>query len=92
MDEGARAGLVCELDTEPLAGSEADARTSVRAGEPEDPGLPAIHLEHARSSHEALRSGGRGLRHDGQHNSGKGGAKKITAGDGLAHGRLVPSS
>jgi hypothetical protein len=89
MNEGAHAGFVCKIDTEPLAGGKTDTRTSVRPDEPEDLGRPAIHFERARSGDEALRSEGCGARRGGQHPGGEGGAEKTAARDGGAHGRLV---
>jgi hypothetical protein len=66
MDNGARASLIRELHAEPFAGGEANARTSVRTNEPEDPGWPAIHLEYPGSGDEPLRTGGCGARRTGQ--------------------------
>ncbi len=89
MDDGACASLIDEVHAEPLAGGEANARTSIRTYKAEDLGRPAIHLEHACSGDEPLRN--RGCRadrtgQDGQHASSQRGAKKVTARVGLAHG------
>src|SRR5882672_2879410 len=58
MDDGGCASLIDELHAKPLAGGEANARTSIRTYKPEDLGWPAIHLEHACSGDEPLRNSG----------------------------------
>jgi len=88
MDDGARASLIDEVHAESLAGSEANARTAVRAAKSKNLGWPAIHLEHSCSGDETLRNRGCGAHQtgqDGQDASSEPGAKNITARVERAH-------
>ena len=87
MHQRASAALVGEIDAKTFAGREANTRTSVRPDEPEDPGRPAIHVEHPRPGNKALRSNRCGARCRRQHTGGEGSPEKTAAGDGRAHGR-----
>jgi hypothetical protein len=92
MNESAHAGFVGKFNAEPFAGSEANARASVRTDEPEDASRPAIYLDRAGSGDETLRRrrcGAHRNRQDGQDASGEGGAEKTAARDGRAYSRLV---
>jgi hypothetical protein len=92
MNESAHACFVCELDAEPFAGGEANARASIRTDETEHAGWLAIYAKRALSGDETLRCrecGAQRNRQNGQDARGESGAEKTAARDGRAHGRLV---